>query len=243
MLRIACHTAVRKAGSLLKHIGDGLHSLSYRIYRATLSVRDANVARWYVTQGTEDGLRYEFDVSPADTVIDVGGFEGDWAAEMVARYGCRVHVCEPVAALVTALQRRFGRNPAITIHPFGLAGRDSTEVISVMSESSSVLRNTAAFHRHSSQETIHLRDGNDFLSEIALPDVAVMKINIEGGEYDLLEALIRSGRIASVRNVLIQFHDFVNDAEQRMKIIQQSLSATHEQTFGYDFVWGNWRRI
>ena len=243
MLRIPCHTAVRKAGSLLKQIGDRLHSLSYRIYRKPLSVRDANVVRWFATPETEDGLRYEFDVSSGDTVVDVGGFLGDWTAEMAARYGCRVHICEPVAAFVFSLQKRFGRNPTITVHPYGLSDRDSIEIISVMSESSSLLRKMASCHPHTSEETIQLRDGNEFLSKYASTDVAVMKINIEGGEYDLLESLIRSGRIASVRNVLVQFHDFVNDAEQRMKAIQKALSRTHEQTFCYEFVWENWRRL
>jgi hypothetical protein len=40
----------------------------------------------------------------------------------------------------------------------------------------------------------------------------------------------------------VQFHDFVPNAEPRMRQIQQALAETHELTYAYPFVWENWRR-
>jgi hypothetical protein len=67
-----------------------------------------------------------------------------------------------------------------------------------------------------------------------------MKINIEGGEYDLLDHLIETGWIRRIRDVQIQFHDFVSGATQRMHHIQAALKNTHHTTYQYPFVWENW---
>jgi hypothetical protein len=43
-----------------------------------------------------------------------------------------------------------------------------------------------------------------------------------------------------VSNVQVQFHDFVPDAERRMRRIQEKLGKTHSLTYQYLFVWENW---
>ena len=68
-----------------------------------------------------------------------------------------------------------------------------------------------------------------------------MKINIEGGEYELLEYLLDTGLATQIINYQVQFHDFVPDAEARMTAIRERLSQTHTLTYQYEFVWGNWR--
>ena len=70
-----------------------------------------------------------------------------------------------------------------------------------------------------------------------------MKINIEGGEYPLLESISDAGMLNSVDNFQIQFHDFVDDAVARRAAVLESLSQTHECTWCYEFVWENWKRI
>jgi len=72
--------------------------------------------------------------------------------------------------------------------------------------------------------------------------VHFMKINIEGGEYDLLEHLLESGFISSITNIQVQFHDFVPNAEVQMNKIQHELSKTHSLTYQYPFVWENWQK-
>lgn len=70
-----------------------------------------------------------------------------------------------------------------------------------------------------------------------------MKINIEGGEYDLLEHLIVSGFVRNIDNIQVQFHDFVDDAEHRMAVIHKNLAKTHRLSYQYPLVWENWEII
>jgi len=71
----------------------------------------------------------------------------------------------------------------------------------------------------------------DFIKEYKIGRIDLMKINIEGGEYDLLEHLLDSAFISNIYNIQVQFHDFVPNAESRMNKIQESLSKTHLLTY------------
>ena len=68
-----------------------------------------------------------------------------------------------------------------------------------------------------------------------------MKMNIEGGKYDLLEHLIVRGLILNIENIQVQFHDFVPDAASRMGGIKMNLAKTHVLTYEYESVWENWK--
>jgi hypothetical protein len=81
------------------------------------------------------------------------------------------------------------------------------------------------------------------LSDENIAEVALMKLNIEGAEYDLLEHMIANGTISQVRAIQVQFHLAVPNAERRMEAIQSRLERTHRLTFQYRFVWENWERL
>lgn len=93
----------------------------------------------------------------------------------------------------------------------------------------------------SENRVIKLVKAADFLKENNIKTIDLMKINIEGGEYALLEHLIEAGHIKEIKNIQIQFHDFVPDADKRMCKIQSGLEETHFLTYQYRFVWENWR--
>jgi len=45
-----------------------------------------------------------------------------------------------------------------------------------------------------------------------------------------------------IKNVQVQFHDFVPHAKTRMQSIQRRLAITHELSYQFEFVWENWSR-
>lgn len=87
-----------------------------------------------------------------------------------------------------------------------------------------------------------MKKAEDWL-ETHLPGkvVDLIKINIEGGEYDLLEHLLSSGMVKRFKNIQVQFHeDVIPKAEARMRKIHDELSKTHRVTFQKIFIWENW---
>jgi len=199
------------------------------------SEQELRVQPWHAANG-DATLRVDYDLSPTSVVFDIGGFEGDWAVQIAGRYGATVHVFEPVKEFADALRNRFAHNPKVHVHTFGLSGSNRSERIAVSAESSSV------FKSNGNNQTIRLVDIVEFLQEHRISQIDLMKINIEGGEYELLQRLLDYDFVRHIRDIQIQFHDFVEDAERRMKTIQRSLSTTHRLTYQFPFVWENWRR-
>lgn len=46
--------------------------------------------------------------------------------------------------------------------------------------------------------------------------------------------------IKNIGNLQIQFHNFVDNAEEKREVIRKQLSLTHELTYDYYFIWENW---
>jgi FkbM family methyltransferase len=170
-------------------------------------------------------------------VLDVGGYKGQWASDIYAKYGCTVHVFEPVPAFADAIATRFSRNSRIVVHRFGLADVTTRTRICVSADSSSVLRDGSAYAE------IDLIRAADFFAEFRIGEVGLMKINIEGGEYQLLPHLIAEKLINRIVSLQVQFHDFVDNARELRDRIRAALRQTHEPTYSFDFIWENWKRL
>ena len=80
-----------------------------------------------------------------------------------------------------------------------------------------------------------------FPAEQRVESVDLVKINIERGEYDLLEHLLAVGFVGHCSNIQVQFHDLIPDSSRRMRSIQEQLARTHSLTCQYPFVRENWR--
>jgi FkbM family methyltransferase len=134
------------------------------------------------------------------------------------------------------INQRFSRNPKILVHAVGLASKDCIETIALQADGSSVFRPSDA------REKIQLVDAVRFFEEHDIQHINLMKINIEGGEYELLEHLLQTGFIKNIENIQVQFHQLTEGYAERMSAIQKSLSQTHSLTYQYPMVWENWQR-
>jgi FkbM family methyltransferase len=206
--------------------------------------RERRIIRW-IEQGFDKTLRLDYDLDDKAVVFDVGGYEGQWASDIFARYCCQIHVFEPSAQFADTIARRFARNPQIIVHDFGLAGTASDVApLYIKGQGSSVFPDPSWAHRTPTRiETVRLMRAADFFLEWGMKDVDLMKINIEGGEYELLEHLIEAKLVVQIKNIQVQFHDFVPDAHKRMTAIQRELERTHTVTYQSEFVWENWARV
>jgi FkbM family methyltransferase len=198
------------------------------------STHERSHRRWVEDRGDET-LRFDYALPAGTVVLDVGGFHGDWAAGIASRFDVSLHVFEPVAEFAALIRERLAGHPRLFIHAYGLAGRTREESFTIAGDGSSALR-------AGGERRVSLLAAGEAFSDLGLERVELMKVNIEGGEYELLEHLIERGLVASIANLQVQFHDFVPGAERRMREIQSRLAATHEIAWQYPFVWESWRR-
>jgi hypothetical protein len=84
---------------------------------------------------------------------------------------------------------------------------------------------------------IHVKSFESVLKELNLSQVDLLKINVEGCEYEILDHILNKGLIKIFKNIQVQFHDFVPDAIQKRNKIIEKLKNTHTSTYLYEFVW------
>lgn len=188
----------------------------------------------WIHAGADAKHRYDYELGPEDIVFDLGGYHGDWAFDIHERYGSQIHVFEPLDTYCDLIQQRFTDNEKIHVHRFGLSADDGQLQLGVLEDESS------QFKQATETVTCQLKSAAQFIEANQIDRVALMKINIEGGEYDLLDSLIDSGLIERFGDIQVQFHWFVPDAHRRMQRIQSALERTHRTTYQFPFVWENW---
>lgn len=189
---------------------------------------------WFAVKGDQT-LRLNYPLNKDSVVFDLGGYKGEFAADIYNKYQSTIYVFEPIQSFYNIIKQQFADNPKIKAFQYGLAGQDQTMQISLTDNSSSV------YIKSKLTETIQLKSIADFIKTNNIDHIDLIKINIEGGEYDVLEALIEHNMLPLFTDLQIQFHDFIiPNATERMKKIQAELSKTHQLTYQYEFVWENW---
>lgn len=192
-----------------------------------------NVRKWWA-DGGDDELRFNYDLNEKSIVFDLGGYKGQWASDLFSRYKCRIFVFEPVNSFYERIKNRFEKNNCIEAFQYGLGATTRKEKIHLSADGSSV------FIKSKTYEEITINDVKDWIEERSIKQIDLMKINIEGGEYELLNRLIEANLIERIKNIQVQFHPITNNSFTEMKQIQKELSKTHKTTYQYEFVWENW---
>ena len=182
-----------------------------------------------------NNLLYDLPVTTGSLVIDAGGYQGEWTAGMVARYGCNSKIFEPVPAFFEYCKNYFNNNSLVQVHEVALGANNRKSIFNLMA-------NGTSEHR-ASNSALHFEANVVDVSQIfrnPSDRVACFKLNIEGGEYEVLERLTETNLIDKCDSFLIQFHRQPKGYEGRYKNIVSSLQKTHSLEWCYEMVWEKW---
>ena len=197
------------------------------------------VKKWFA-DGGDHNLRLNYpELTSGSIVFDLGGYLGDFTADITERYNCKAYIFEPHPEYFSKCIERFSSNENVTVLNYGLADKNGEFLLSNRLDGSSFIN-----PNHSQKDGIKcvIRNFSSVLNELNITSIDLMKINIEGGEFSLMEHIISCGKQAIVKQYQIQFHNFVENAVDRRKQISCALSETHVRTWCYTFVWENWRK-
>ncbi len=197
-----------------------------------------NAARWVKDDGDRTH-RLNYPLTEESVVMDLGGYHGDFAAAIYEKYGCQVYIFEPVQRFYHSCVARFKTNPRIICLNYGLSAQDETLNIGLAENASSFVASAT----QDSVEMVKVRSVVCCIRELSIKRIDLMKINIEGGEFDVLPAMILSGDIKKVNFLQVQFHGFVENAVARRSTIRSHLEKSHAEMWNYEFVWESWRRL
>ena len=224
---------------LFSKIGNYFLSFSYLLNKAGKTddekIHAKEIALWWENKGNETH-RLNYDLDGKSVVFDLGGFEGQWASDIFSKYVCSIYIFEPYEIFAKNIEQRFKKNDSIKVFPLALAHHNGNASFLVSSDDSSM------YIKSDKTVPIKLIKASEFIAQNQILKIDLLKINIEGSEYDLLDHLIDSGTILIIENIQVQFHNFYPDALNRMLKIHKSLMITHELTWQYKFVWENWQK-
>ncbi len=183
-----------------------------------------------------EAQRFNYELTKDAVVVDLGGYDGQFSSDLFAKYQSNFYIFEAYKPFADQIKERFKFNDKIKVFDFGLAANDEIAKISIDSVGSSTYIQSA------NMADIVLKKAADFINSNGLTKISLIKINIEGGEYDLIAHLINENIIEQIDQLQIQFHDFVPNALERMVSLRNQLSRTHYPTYQFDFIWENWKR-
>jgi len=200
---------------------------------------------FYFAFRADPDLLVDADLPDGAVVLDVGAYEGEWSARLLARVDARgvadvqIHAFEPERGAIQRLAPAVAGDPRVVMHPFGLAGRDRVEALTVAGPGSSVFDNRTTAASVASTD-VKLRDVDAVLTQLAVDRIDLVKINIEGGEYELLDRMHETGWLARTGPLIVQFHEFAPGAYAARRRNRRQLSDTHRCTWEYPWVYERW---
>lgn len=197
-------------------------------------------AKWLNDNGDET-LRLDYpDLNESSIVFDLGGYMGDFAESINAKYGCKVYLFEPHPKFYSKCIERFSNNDKIIPLNYGLSDVEGEFTLSDSVDGSSFLNPN---HVEKVGIKCKIKEFFGALDELNVASIDLMKINIEGGEYPLLLHILASDKLNLVEQYQVQFHNFIDEATSMRNRILASLSKTHERTWCYTFIWENWKKL
>lgn len=176
-------------------------------------------------------------------VIDVGGYAGNWSARIFEKYQPHIYCFELEPNFAKDIAARFESNPKIRCFDYGLSGENGTLSLMQKGMGSTLYADSGVHPASGKSVQVRVRDIVEVLNELGLKNVDLLKLNIEGGEYDVLERMIAADRLKDVGCLMVQFHEWLDHANARRDAIRRALKRTHRLVWDYRFIWEQWVRI
>ena len=180
-------------------------------------------------------LLYSFNLDKNSLVFDVGGYKGDFSIKIFQRYGCNIFIFEPVKNFADNIRKRFKGNIKIKVFNFGLSDKTGKALISFNEDSSSL-------YGVGNKKKIMLKSVMEFLNENKIKHIDLLKLNVEGEEYKILDSLISWQHIIKINNILVQFHTNFPDYKKQYLLLKEWLEQTHKLIWRFPFVWELWKK-
>lgn len=189
---------------------------------------------------SSESQKFDFPELHADSVVvDCGAFNGAWAREIHKKYGCIILAFEPIKEFFDAACVLCQDYRRINLFNCALGGTFRYEEMGVSNDSSGL------FSKAERRERVPVMPLVPHLRQVHSGKYALLKLNAEGSESEILEHILKEGAAPMFDAYLIQWHSVADPKWERRKAIYAGLSATHEMVWGdpepNDNTWELWR--
>lgn len=202
-----------------------------------IALNTGEIQRWFKDNG-DNTHNLNYDLNEDSVVMDLGGYTGVWAQQIIDKYNPNFYIVEPLPEFYDTIVNKFKLNNKVNILNVGVSNEDKDGVIYLSGDGSS------SNLKKGNPINVKFITMSSLLKEWNLDNVDLLQINIEGDEYLLLENMLESGIINRFKNVQIQFHIGIDgDVERRNNIRDGLVNNGFRNKFNYPFVWESWEKI
>jgi FkbM family methyltransferase len=189
----------------------------------------------YIKDDPYEMLRVTYPLGETSVVVDLGGYKGEWAQRIYSRYKCQIDIYEPHPIYSKIADLAFEHNTNVTVFPYALSTRNG-----VVKLSDDTIYSSLFHHKNVHTHTVEMADIASVFEMRYSRCVDLLKINIEGSEYEILPELLAHYDIKKIRFIQIQFHNTVPDYASRRDAIRKELSKTHKCDWCYEYLYESW---
>jgi FkbM family methyltransferase len=191
----------------------------------------------YIWNDIFDGdntFRLNYPLNENSIVFDIGGYKGDFTQSIWDKCKCNIYVFEPVKSFYDDIVNRFKDNLKIKIFNFGFSDKNGDIEIKLQDDSSSIIRVNDC-----QTEIVKMMRLSDFIR--LGRNIDLLKLNVEGAEYYILDDLIQNNLLPVINNIQVQFHDIDKNYNKKLNYIRTELNKTHKLTYQFNWIWENWQ--
>jgi FkbM family methyltransferase len=208
-------------------------SIARRIYGLKLLLLSGlnDESKWFLLN--KEKLKYKVKLKGNGLVLDFGGYVGGFTSKMSKLNPDMLFlIFEPVPNFYKKCQKRFRKNQNVSVLPYGVTsnGRNIDLAIDGPRTRTNQSGKNLGFPSKSITEILDNFD-----------QVELLKMNIEGLEYECLLSIIENGSIKKINYLLVQFHNFHVDDENNYIEITSLISEDFIRVFSYKWKWELWR--
>jgi FkbM family methyltransferase len=190
----------------------------------------------HIVEEVRDNDPVPDELQDGEIVLEAGAYEGAWALKVCEKHpNCKVYAFEPATRAYEVAKAKLEGYDVVLL-PFAL-GKQAA-VVKLCDRD----RDGANTYDHNPES-----EPSEMVSVVDVADIvepqdkiALMHLNAEGGEVDILERLIETGLIERVKMILAQWHPYDDEMRERICIVVTGLHRTHE--YENRHAWGCWKR-
>jgi FkbM family methyltransferase len=201
-----------------------------------LRLNKNEIGRWFRDRG-DYTHNITYDINKDSVVMDLGGYTGVWAQQIIDKYDPNMYIIEPIENFYNGMVERFKDNDKVHLLNVGISTKNKTDKLFLSNDGTSSNINGGE------SIDVEFNTMNKVLDIWDLTEVDLLQVNIEGDEYPLLESMLENGIINKFKNIQIQFHLGIdNDIERRENIRKGLMNNGFNIKFDYPFVWESWTK-
>ncbi len=183
---------------------------------------------------------FDWPLTADSVVVELGGYQGRWAAEIARRYNPRLYVFEPQLWAWERCCAALEPWPRAQVFDYGLGifngdfpmGDYGTDGCSFVKRDQARPAGTG-----------HMQEMTQTFQRLGLETIDLVLMNIEGYEYPLLWYMLAQRLIPDrVAGLMVQFHDLAPGHDREYATLRADLGRWYGLRFDFGMTLTGWER-